>query len=326
MGEILDAAHHGSNEYGNAGTGRRDRGIARAGQGRDMSMELTAEPCSPVRVEHAEGPFWHGDRLGWVDIMAGRLWLAGFDGKSLTEPRSYDVGRPLGAAVPRTGGGWVLAAGVGFFALDEDGTVTPLTDDLADPSVVRMNDGKCDPAGRFWAGTMAYDESPGAGALYVFDGRVRTVLDGVTISNGLGWSLDHRAMYYIDTPTGRVDAFTYDEETGIVSGRRPLIEVEGGAPDGMAVDDEGLLWVALWGGGAVRRYEPSGRTVATVRLPVTNVTSCCFGGPGGSTLFITTSQQGLSPEQRAAEPDAGRIFRVEPGVTGPPATPFAPAR
>jgi sugar lactone lactonase YvrE len=289
-------------------------------------VELTAKPCSPVRVEHAEGPFWYEGRLGWVDIMAGHLWLAGFDGNTLTEPRSRDAGRPLGAAVPRAGGGWVLAAGTAFLAMDEDGTVTPLTGDLADPSVVRMNDGKCDPAGRFWAGTMAHDEASAIASLYVFDGTVRTVLDGVTVSNGLGWSPDHRTMYYNDTPTGRVDAFDYDEATGSVSGRRPFVEVRGGAPDGMTIDDEGFLWVALWGGGAVHRYDPSGRPAGTVRLPVTNVSSCCFGGPGGSTLFITTSQQGLSAEQRAAEPDAGRIFRVEPGVTGPPATPFAPAR
>jgi sugar lactone lactonase YvrE len=287
-----------------------------------MSMELTAEPCSPVRVEHAEGPFWYGDRFGWVDIMAGRLWVAGFDGVTLTEPRSYDVGRPIGAAVPRTGGGWVLAAGTAFFGIDEDGTVTRLTEDLADPSLVRMNDGKCDPAGRFWAGTMDYEESRPIASLYVYDGTVRPVLDGVTISNGLAWSPDRQTMYYIDTPTKRVDVLDYDEKTGAVSGRRPFIEVDGGHPDGMTLDDEGFLWVALWGGGAVRRYDPSGRPAGIVHLPVTNVSSCNFGGPGGTTLFITTSQQGLSPEQKEAEPDAGRIFRVEPGVSGPAATPF----
>jgi sugar lactone lactonase YvrE len=297
-------------------------------------MELIAERCSPVRAEHAEGPFWYGDRLGWVDIMAGRLWLAGFDGTMLIRPdqpdlpagpASHDVGMPLGAAVPRSGGGWLLAAGTGFATLDTDGTVTPRSGDLADTSMIRMNDGKCDPAGRFWAGTMAFDESPGAGSLYVFDGSVLTVLTGVTISNGLGWSPDRRTMYYIDTPTGQVDAFSYDEETGAVSGRRRLFGVEGGSPDGMAVDDEGLLWVALWGGGAVHRYEPSGRHVATVRLPVTNVSSCCFGGPDGATLFITTSRQGLSPQRLAAEPGAGHVYRVKPGVTGPPATPFSTA-
>lgn len=287
-------------------------------------MELTAEPCSPVRVEHAEGPFWHDGRFGWVDIMAGRLLVAGFDGVTLTEPRSYDVGRPLGAAVPRAGGGWVLAAGTAFFALEEDGTVTRLTEDLADdPSLVRMNDGKCDPAGRFWAGTMDYEESRPIASLYVYDGAARTVLDGVTISNGLAWTPDRRAMYYIDTPTRRVDVSDYDEDTGEITNRRPFVEVEGGGhPDGMTLDDEGFLWVALWGGGAVRRYDPSGRPAGIVHLPVTNVSSCAFGGPDGTTLFITTSRQGLSERQKAAEPDAGRIFRVEPGVSGPPATPF----
>ncbi|MDN3357401.1 SMP-30/gluconolactonase/LRE family protein [Actinomadura sp. DC4] len=282
-------------------------------------MELTAEPCSPVRVEHAEGPFWYGDRFGWVDIMAAHLWVAGFDGVSLTEPRSYDVGRPLGAAVPRTGGGWTLAAGTGFFGLDEDGTVERLTEDLADSSAVRMNDGKCDPAGRFWAGTMDYDESHPRGSLYVFDGTARTVLEGVTISNGLAWSPDRRTMYYIDTPTGRVDTFTYDEADGTIKDRRPFVEVEGGHPDGMTLDDEGFLWVALWGGGAVRRYDPAGRPAGVVHLPVTNVSSCCFAG---TTLLITTSQQGLSAERRAAEPDAGRIFKAETGVSGPHTTPF----
>jgi sugar lactone lactonase YvrE len=204
-----------------------------------------------------------------------------------------------------------------------DGKATPLTEDLADAKKIRMNDGKCDPAGRFWAGTMAYDETPEAGSLYVFeDGTARTVLEKATVSNGLGWSLDHGTMYYIDTPTGRVDAFDYDEDSGAVSGRRPFVTVEGGSPDGMTVDDEGHLWVALWKGGAVHRYDPSGKLVATVRLPVTNVTSCCFGDPGGATLFITTSRQGLSNKQLSAEPDAGKIFCVRPGVTGPPATPY----
>jgi sugar lactone lactonase YvrE len=286
-------------------------------------MELTATPCSPVRVEHAEGPFWYGGRFGWVDVMAGRLWVAGYDGETLTDPKSYDVGRPVGAAVPCTAGGWVLAAGTAFLKLEENGTVTPLTEDLADPSQVRMNDGKCDPAGRFWAGTMDNQETRPIGSLYVFDGRLRTVLDGVTISNGLGWSPDHRLMYYIDTPTDRVDVFDYDKDSGEISGRRPFVDVHGGHPDGMTVDDEGFLWVALWGGGAVRRYDPDGRPAGVVHLPVTNVSSCCFGGPGGTTLFITTSQLGLSAEQRAAEPGAGRIFHVTPGVSGPPAARFA---
>jgi sugar lactone lactonase YvrE len=216
----------------------------------------------------------------------------------------------------------VLAAGTAFFTLEEDGTVTRLTEDLADGSLVRMNDGKCDPAGRFWAGTMDYGESRPIASLHVYDGTARTVLDDVTISNGLAWTPDRRGMYYIDTPTGRVDVFDYDEGTGQITNRRPFAEVEGGHPDGMTLDDEGCLWVALWGGGAVRRYDPSGRPAGIVHLPVTNVSSCAFGGPGGTTLFVTTSQQGLSEQQKAAEPDAGRIFRADPGVSGPPATAF----
>jgi sugar lactone lactonase YvrE len=287
-------------------------------------MELTAEPCSTVRVEHAEGVFWSGDRLGWVDIPRGRLYLAANEGKMLGEPKVYEVGRPLGAVVPRDGGGWLLAAGTGFMSLDEDGTVTDLTGDLASAPKIRMNDGKCDPAGRFWAGTMEVHEEPGAGAFYRYDGEVTTILPSVSISNGLGWSPDHRTMYYIDTPTGRVDAFDYVEETGKVSGRRTVIEVEGGHPDGMTVDDEGLLWVAIWGGSAVHRYEPTGRLVTTVAVPATNTSCCCFGGADGSTLFISTSRQDLTPEQQQAEPDAGRIFRVDPGVTGPTAWPYRP--
>lgn len=284
-------------------------------------MELTADPCSPALAEHAEGPFWDAGtgRLGWVDIPAGRLWLAADGGSTLEEPRKYEVGRPLGAAVPAAGGGWMLAAGAGFAHLSGDGRLTE-TVTVADAGRVRMNDAKCDPGGRFWAGTMGHDAEPGAGAFYRLglDGGVETVLDKVTISNGLDWSPDRRTMYYIDTPTGRVDAFDYDAETGAVTGRRPLFPVEQGDPDGMAADDEGCLWVAMWGGGRVCRFDPRGRLLATVRLPVTNVSSCCFGGADRSTLFITTSRVGLDEP----EADAGRVFRVDAGVTGPAASAY----
>lgn len=294
-------------------------------------MELTAVPCSPPLALHGEGPFWSAEtgRLGWVDIPAGRLWLAVDDGSVLVDTRSYDVGRPLGAAVPARAGGWVLALGAGFGYLPDDGAPhggRAQVIDLAtvdDPDRVRMNDGKCDPVGRFWAGTMAYDASPDAGAFYRLglNGEIDTILPNVTISNGLGWSPDRRTMYYIDTPTGRIDAFDYDAANGRVSRRRPVVEVDPestGQPDGMTVDDEGCLWVAMWGGGRVCRYSPEGQLLATVRLPVTNVSSCCFGGADGRTLFMTTSRLELT----APEPDAGRIFRVDAGVSGPPAAAY----
>lgn len=286
-------------------------------------MELTAVACSPPLAEHAEGPFWDAGtgRFGWVDIMAGRLWSAGYDGGDLVDPRRVGIDRPLGAAVPAAGGGWLVAAGAGFAHLGEDGRLTEIAT-LADAERVRMNDGKCDPSGRFWAGTMGHEAGPGLGAFYRLglDGAVSTVLPEVTISNGLDWSPDRRTMYYIDTPTGRVDAFDYDADAGEVSGRRPVVPgIEGGgAPDGMCVDDEGCLWVALWGGSRVCRYAPDGRLLATAALPATNVTSCCFGGADRSTLFVTTSRVGLD----TPEPDAGRIFRIAAGVSGPPATPY----
>lgn len=284
-------------------------------------MELTAVPCSPALAEHAEGPFWSADtaRLGWVDIMAGRLWLAGYDGAELVDPRRYEVGQPLGAVAPASGGGWLLAVGAGFAHLSAEGKLTEIAT-VAEVERVRMNDGKCDPAGRMWAGTMAYDAATGQGAFYRLglDGAVETILPEVTISNGLDWSPDRRTMYYIDTPTGRIDAFDYDTATGAATGRRALVAVDGGNPDGMTVDDEGCLWVAMWGASQVRRYDPTGRLLGTVRVPVTNVSSCCFGGPDRSTLFITTSQVGLA----TPEPDAGRIFQVAAGVSGPPAAAY----
>ena len=287
-------------------------------------MVLSAWPCSSKSAEHAEGPFWDGQQLGWVDIPAGKLWLARDSGSALADERCFEVGRPLGAAVPAQQGGWLVAAGIGLAHLAADGTVREIAETENDPQRIRMNDGKCDPVGRFWAGTMAYDSAPGAGALYQLDvdGSLRTMLKGVTISNGLGWSPDLSTMYYIDSGSRRIDAFDYDRSAGSIHNRRTLVPIpsDAGMPDGMAVDDEGCIWVALWGGSSVRRYDRLGRHVGTVRVPASQPSSCCFGA--GTTLFITTSRQDLSADRLAAEPEAGRIFRVDVGVGGPPAAPY----
>lgn len=272
-------------------------------------------------AELGEGPVWDArtSRLVWIDILSKRILL--------TDVRTgasevIEVPLHVGAVVPRAAAGFVAALQDGFWVVGDGPAyrITPVAE--AKPGL-RFNDGKCDPAGRFWAGTMAYDQSNGAAALYRLDpdGRATLVLDGVTISNGLAWSLDGRTMYYIDTPTQRIDAFSFTPATGEVSHRRSLIRIppELGAPDGMTIDAEGGLWVALWGGGAVHRYL-DGRLDRVIKLPVSQPTSCTFGGEDLDELYVTSAWQGLSVKERQAQPLAGALFRVRPGVRGiPPA-------
>jgi sugar lactone lactonase YvrE len=186
-----------------------------------------------------------------------------------------------------------------------------------------MNDGGCDPDGRFYCGSMAYDKRAGAAALYRLDpdGSVRAVLDGVTISNGLEWSPDGGRAYYNDTATGRIAVFDYDRGSGL-TGRRTFAEIpaEDGVPDGLAVDAEGGVWTAVNGGGQVRRHTPDGRVDAVVEVPVRQVTACTFGGGRLDELYITTSREGLPPDE---EPPAGSLFRARIGVPGVPAREFA---
>jgi sugar lactone lactonase YvrE len=228
------------------------------------------------------------------------------------EDRAIGLDAMVGAAVP-TNSGAVLVALADRLALV----------DLADESVrtlvrlphgpaLRSNDGACDAAGRFWIGTMELDETPGAGALYRFDGGLQRVLDGVTLSNGLGWTRDDTRMYYIDSAAYRVDAFDFELASGRLDERRPFVTIDksDGIPDGLTVDDEGGVWVALYGGSCVRRYDERGRLDAVLEVPAENVTSCCFGGDDGRSLFVTT-----------AAPD-GNVYVTQPGVSGPPAHVF----
>jgi sugar lactone lactonase YvrE len=191
----------------------------------------------------------------------------------------------------------------------------------------RFNDGKCDLTGRFWAGTMDIEERRASGALYFLErNKVRRVLGGVTISNGLGWSPNNDTMYYIDTPTRRVCAFDYNAETGKVKDRRTVVDFnpdQQGSPDGMAVDTEGKMWVAHWGGSRVTRWNPAtGRPLDAVILPVSQVTSCCFGGRNLDELYITTARTGLDREALLRQPLAGGVFRVKTGLRGLPTNLF----
>ncbi|MGH2819737.1 MAG: SMP-30/gluconolactonase/LRE family protein [Actinomycetota bacterium] len=268
-----------------------------------------------------EGPVWDA-RLGalvWVDIERHLVHVTSPNGAD----RTFDAGQRVGVAVPRAGGGLVLAVQDGFSTLDlETGAVESVAAVEAELDRNRMNDGKCDPVGRFWAGTMSIDDLPQRGALYRLDTdrSVTSVVEGVTISNGLAWSADSRTMYFIDTPTQRVDAFDFDPAGGSVSNRRTVVEIapEDGSPDGMTIDADDRLWVALWGGAAVRRYEPDGRLDAMVELPTSLVTSCAFGGDDFEDLFITSASIELSHQERRDQPFAGGVFRCRPGARGIP--------
>ena len=287
-------------------------------------------PWSAIAGVLSEGPRWHAERgeLLWVDILGRTLHRGrpGPDG-SLESVDTITLDRHVGAVAPAAGGGYVLAAGTGFLYVDDAGAVHELAQPAAGRSDVRMNDGACDAQGRFWAGTMAYDESPGAGTLYrlELDGSCTTVLSGLTISNGIGWSPDGATMFLADSGTSRVDAFDFDASSGDISRRRTIVAIQepGVAPDGLTVDEDGGIWVALWGGGAVRRYRPDGTLLTVVPLPVDRPTSCVFGGPDRSTLFVTTARQGLDDEALSRQPHAGRVFRIEGlGVRGAPCAPY----
>ncbi len=272
-----------------------------------------------------EGPVWDAriGRVAWVDILAGRLHLTARDGAT----RTIQLPSPVGCLVPRASGGWVAALADGFWAVADDGATTLLADVQGDHPDLRFNDGKCDPQGRFWAGTMALDHRAGAGALYRLDPdlSVHRMVDDVAISNGLDWSLDGRTMYYVDTPTRRIDQFDFDPASGAIAGRRPFVAIDpsDGSPDGLTVDAEGGIWLALWDGSRIRRYLPDGTIEREVRLPVSEVTCPAFGGPDLDELYITTAWELLSEAQHAREPLAGGLFRVRPGIRGRAPTAFA---
>jgi sugar lactone lactonase YvrE len=281
---------------------------------------VRAEQVTGPVTYHGEGPVWSESwgGLRWVDMLAGDVLSLAADG---TIDRRH-VGNVAAALRPRRQGGAVIGVERGFALEDADGTIRHLGELWTDTHV-RMNDGGCDPDGRFYCGSMAYDQRPGAGALYRLDpdDSVHVVLENVTISNGLEWSPDGSLAYYNDTPTQRVDVFDYDGESGL-TGRRPFAEIpaEAGGPDGLTVDEEGGVWVALYGGGAVRRYNPEGVLDEVIEVPAEQVTACTFGGSNLDQLFITTSREGLGGGD---DPLAGSVFRSAVGVASLPVREFA---
>ncbi|WP_235775475.1 MULTISPECIES: SMP-30/gluconolactonase/LRE family protein [Paenibacillus] len=274
-----------------------------------------------------EGPLWlpESKTIIWVDIegMCIHLYTPGTEVKEV-----ISVGERIGAVVPAADGRMVCALQSGFAYLDlTSKSLERIADPEEDQPENRFNDGKCDPAGRFWAGTMPLAGDSPDGALYRLDGdgKISTMLVGVGCSNGLAWDAEATTLYYIDTPTGRVDQFDYDVLTGNIKNRRTAFHLPPGqgSPDGMTIDLEGMLWVAHWGGSCVSRWNPvTGKCLETVSLPVSQVTSCCFGGENLDELYITSARDGLSEEQLQDEPLAGGIFKYTPGVRGVAANVF----
>lgn len=268
-----------------------------------------------------EGPLWDPriGRLLWVDIPLGLVHR--LDVATGADVVVRDLGQPVGCVALRGSAGYVVAIERGVAVADDDWREVDAIGELpGQPALTRTNDGACDPWGCFWVGTLAHDERPGAGALYrvAADHTVTQVLGGVSVSNGIDWSPDGSAMYYVDSGSGRVDVFDVDPADGQVAGRRSLVEVDvpGAVPDGLTVDAEGFLWVALWDGGRVRRYTPDGRLDREVLLPVDRVTSVAFGGPNLDALYVTTARDGLAPDALDRQPLAGSVFVHDPGVHG----------
>lgn len=289
-----------------------------------------AVACTSEQTMLGEGARWDArrDELLRVDILVGRVYRDRIDEDGDLAPvRTYRVPGTVGAITPVDGDdGWLLAAGRGFVHLAPDGARHTIAE-VAPPGT-RMNDAACDPQGRFWAGTLANDHHTGGGALYRLDrtGETEMVLDGLTISNGLGWSPDGTVMYLVDSGPRVVHAFAFDADRGEISGKRDLITLteDVGSPDGMTIDADGDLWVAVYGGGCVQRYSPDGELRQVMTVPARQTTCCAFAGPGLNRLYVTTATEGWSDEQRRAHPSAGLVYRLDTDATGRPASPFRP--
>ncbi|MGW8765128.1 SMP-30/gluconolactonase/LRE family protein [Streptomyces sp. NPDC055815] len=270
-------------------------------------------------AELGEGPTWDPatGRLVWVDILGSRVHT--YDPAS-GRRTVFATEQHVGAAKPRVDGGLVVNLRDGVGVYDAQGAFSWLHREPVPGR--RGNDAAVAPDGSLWVGTMRYDEAPGGGTLsrVAPDGTVREVLGDVAVSNGTGWSPDGRRMYYIDSPTRRVDVFDVDPVTQHLVNRRPLAVIEDGAgfPDGLAVDADGCVWVALWDGGAVRRYTPSGALDRVLELPVRRPTACAFGGAGLTDLYVTTARTGLD----RPHPLSGSLLVVPGTGQGLPQPPF----
>ena len=277
--------------------------------------------------ELGEGPMWHIERKSffWVDIYGKAFYEYNWQSGDI---RRWQLGLQVSLVVENKDDNLILGTENGLAAFDlQTETAKWLLNIEKDISTNRSNDGACDASGRLWMGTMARDFAKGQGSLYCVDKNfsVTKKLDNITISNGLRWSLDNKRMYFIDTPAQCVQSFLFDEETGNIKFEKVVIEIDKqkGSPDGMAIDEEGMLWIAQWNGFGVYRWNPlTGKLLSKITLPVPQVSSCAFGGENLDHLFITTARENMSNDDFKKYPESGNVFIVQPGVKGVPAFKF----
>lgn len=291
-------------------------------------QSIKASLAYEIGTTLGEGPVWDeiGEKLYWVDIMSGMVYI--YDPKENSN-KGFKIDGHVGAVALREKGGFVMVTENGFAFINlESQEITPIADPESNIPGNRFNDGKCDPYGRFWAGTMAYKEERGAGGLYCLnpDLSVEVKLKNVSISNGLAWNKNQDKFFYIDTTEQKVFSFDYNYKTGEISGKTIIREINNriGFPDGMTIDEQDHLWIALYGGGKVIRVNPqNGDTVFEVKLPVPKPTSCTFGGKELNELFITTCRDDMSQSDIEQAPLSGSLFKVKLPYKGLPAYRFA---
>lgn len=285
-----------------------------------------------VVVDHTcilgEGPVWDAKRnvICWIDILNGIIHQYSPQQKTRTTIPVYQM---IGSIAVCTNGNFIAALQNGFAFIDrESGEIKMIADPECHLPNNRFNEGKCDPAGRFWAGTMSLSEDGGAGSVYAIHNDLKHVkkISDVTISNGMAWSADHQIFYYIDTPALEIVAYDYEKETGHISNKRAIIKIadKDGYPDGMTIDSDGMLWIAHWDGWQVTRWNPQNSVkLNTIQLPVAKVTSCTFGGDKFEDLYITSAKVGLTENELEQQPLAGSLFVIHNcGFNGIPAFEF----
>ncbi len=274
-----------------------------------------------IKSQLGEGAFWNHktQEFYWIDIVSKMMHIYN---PSTKTNRSLPTASAIGTVVPKNETEAVVALVDGIYIMNlNSGETTLLSDIEADIPSNRFNDGKCDPSGRLWVGSMGWDMNQYDANLYMIDeeGHTELKIDSVTISNGIVWSKDKKYMYYIDTPTYQVKAYDYDDASGSISNERVAITLNDslGSPDGMAIDENDMLWVCMWNGNSILNINPiTGEIITKIEVPAHNITSCAFGGKDLDTLYITTSSLDMSPEEIEKYPNAGSIFKVIPGVKG----------